>query len=65
MRLCFLNQIKYLKDKGIKNLEGMIITHFDNDHSGGAVDLYNNLKIKSTYINSFNDTSFTSKLDTF
>ena len=53
--------LKYLKDKGIKNLEGMIITHFDNDHSGGAVDLYNNLKIKSTYINSFNDTSFTSK----
>ena len=24
--------LKYLKDKGIKNLEGMIITHFDNDH---------------------------------
>ena len=53
--------LKYLKDKGIKNFEGMIITHFDNDHSGGAVDLYNNLKIKNTYINSFSDKSQTSK----
>lgn len=53
--------LKYLKDNGIKTLEAMILTHFDNDHSGGAVDLYNNLKIKKTYINSFNDTSYTSK----
>ncbi len=53
--------LKYLKDKGIKNLEGMIITHFDNDHSGGAVDLYKNLKIKNTYVNSLSDKSFTSK----
>lgn len=53
--------LKYLKDRGIKNLEGMVITHFDNDHSGGAVDLYNNLKIKNTYVNSFSDNSITSK----
>lgn len=52
--------LKYLKDKGIKNLEGMILTHFDNDHSGGAVDLYSNLKIKNTYVNSFQDKSYTS-----
>lgn len=53
--------LKYLKDYGIKNLEGMIITHFDNDHSGGAVDLYKNLKIKNTYINELNNKSKTSK----
>lgn len=53
--------LKYLKDNGIKNIEGMIITHFDNDHSGGAVDLYKNLKIKNTYINEFNNHSKTSK----
>ncbi|MBR1943021.1 DNA internalization-related competence protein ComEC/Rec2 [bacterium] len=52
--------LKYLKDVGIKNFEGMIITHFDNDHSGGAVDLYKNLKIKNTYVNSLNDKSKTS-----
>lgn len=52
--------LKYLKDLGIKNFEGMILTHFDNDHSGGAVDLYNNLHINKTYINSFSDKSYTS-----
>lgn len=53
--------LKYLKDKGIKNFEGMVLSHFDNDHAGGAVDLYNNLKIKNTYINSKNADSLTSK----
>ena len=53
--------LKYLKDNGIKNIEGMIISHFDNDHSGGAVDLFNNLNIKKTYVNSFYNDSFTSK----
>ncbi len=52
--------IKYLKDRGIKNIESMIITHFDNDHSGGAVDIMNNLNVKKVYINSFKDKSMTS-----
>lgn len=52
--------IKYLKDRGIKNIEGMIITHFDNDHSGGAVDIMKNLNVKHIYINSFKDKSMTS-----
>ena len=53
--------IKYLKDKGIKNIEGLIITHFDNDHSGGASDILDYAKIKTVYINTFNDKSYTSK----
>ena len=52
--------IKYLKDRGIKNIEGMVITHFDNDHSGGAVDIMKNLNVKKVYINSFKDKSMTS-----
>lgn len=52
--------LKYMKDKGIKNLEGIIITHFDNDHSGGAYDLINNLNVKKVYINSLEDDSYTS-----
>lgn len=52
--------IKYLKDRGIKNIEGMIITHFDNDHSGGAVDIMKNLNVKKVYINSYEDKSMTS-----
>ena len=54
--------LKYLKDRGIKKLEGLIVTHYDNDHSGGAVDLMNNLKIKKVYLNSEPEKGNTSKL---
>ena len=51
---------KYLKDRGIKDIEGLVITHFDNDHSGGAVDLMNDLRIKKVYINTWHNKSYTS-----
>ena len=44
--------IKYLKDRGIKTIDSIIITHFDNDHCGGAVDLMKALKINNIYVNS-------------
>lgn len=53
--------LEYLKDKGIKNIEGLIITHFDSDHAGGAVDLINNLNIKNVYVNSLSDKSHLAK----
>lgn len=53
--------LKYLKDRGIKDIEALIITHFDNDHAGGAVDLMENLRVKTVYINTFKDKSKTSK----
>ena len=53
--------LKYMKDRGIRTLEGLIITHFDNDHSGGATDLIDKLKIKKIYINSWDSNSYTSK----
>lgn len=53
--------LEYLKDNGIKNIEGFIITHFDSDHAGGAVDLINNLNIKNIYVNSLNDKSSLAK----
>ncbi|MDE6139008.1 MAG: ComEC/Rec2 family competence protein, partial [Candidatus Gastranaerophilales bacterium] len=46
--------LKYLKDRGIKNLEGVIVTHFDNDHSGGVPDIITNTKVKKLYLNSTN-----------
>ena len=49
--------IKYLKDNGIKKLNSIIVTHFDNDHSGGAVDLLNSLKVDEIYVNSLNHDS--------
>lgn len=48
---------KYLKDRGIKNIELLVVTHFDNDHSGGAVDLINKMKVKKVFVNSDKDTS--------
>ena len=49
--------MKYLKDNGIKNFDSLIITHFDNDHAGGADDLINNLKINKLYVNDLNHKS--------
>lgn len=49
--------LQYLKDRGIKNIEGFILTHFDSDHAGGAVDLIENLNIKNVYVNSLDDNS--------
>lgn len=49
--------LAYLKDKGIKNIEGFVITHFDSDHAGGAIDLIKNLNIKTVYVNSLDDKS--------
>lgn len=49
--------LSYLKDIGVKNIEGLVITHFDSDHAGGAVDLIKNLNIKNIYVNSLNDKS--------
>lgn len=40
---------KYLKDNGIK-LDLMILTHFDSDHSGGAVDVLKVIKTKKVLI---------------
>lgn len=53
--------LKYLKDRGIKNLEGVIVTHFDNDHSGGTVDFIENTHIKTLYLNSTEKETQTAK----
>lgn len=53
--------LKYLKDRGIKNLEGVIVTHFDNDHSGGTSDFIENTRIKTLYLNSKEQSTSTSK----
>lgn len=48
---------KYLKDRGIKNLEMVIVTHFDADHAGGAADLAEKMKINKILVNNMNDGS--------
>ena len=49
--------VKYLRDKGIKHLDSMILTHFDSDHAGGALDMIENIKVDKIYVNSLNDDS--------
>ena len=53
--------IKYLIDRGIKDIEGMIVTHFDNDHAGGAQDIMRNLRVKHVYINTYHAKTVTAK----
>ena len=45
---------EYFKDKNIRELELLIITHFDADHCGGAKDILNDLKVKKVYIQNAN-----------
>lgn len=53
--------MKYMKDIGVKNIDSIIITHFDNDHCGGAVDLINGLKVNNIYVNNKNHDSKAAK----
>lgn len=44
--------IPYLKSRGIKKLDYLILSHGDFDHLGEAFDLINNFKIKKVIFNS-------------
>jgi len=37
--------IPYLKAKGIERLDGVIISHSDNDHSGGALSIFDRIQV--------------------
>ena len=52
---------KYLKDNGIKKLDSIIVTHFDNDHCGGAADLMKAVKVEKIYLNDLNHESSAAK----
>ena len=53
--------LKYLKDRGIKNLEVLVVTHFDNDHCGGAVDILNDMRVNRLYVNDLSHESYSAK----
>ena len=44
--------LKYFADRGINKLQTIIVTHFDNDHCGGVVDLLNGVNVDNVYVNS-------------
>ena len=53
--------LKYMKDRGIKELDSLIISHFDSDHCGGAKDIINNIKVKKVYVNDISHDSTAAK----
>ncbi len=42
--------LEYLYDKNIRSIEKLIVTHFDSDHSGGTIDILENIKVRETII---------------
>ncbi len=52
---------KYLKDHGIKTLDILLLTHFDSDHSGGAIDVMKTVNVRKLIINQNKDSSKTTK----
>ena len=46
-----------MKDKGINDIEGLILTHFDDDHAGGVIDIITKSRVHNLYLNSFDDKS--------
>ena len=42
--------IRYLNGKLIKELDAVVLTHFDADHAGGTIDLLNNTKTNFVYM---------------
>lgn len=50
---------KYLKDNGIRNIKALIVTHFDNDHAGGAAYIVENFNVGKVYVNTTDQKSAT------
>ncbi len=46
---------EYLKDNGIKELDYLVLTHFDADHAGGAETLIKLVKINNLVISEFEE----------
>lgn len=47
--------IEYLKEKGVKQLEFMLITHCHFDHMGAAIPIMQAFPIKTLYIKEYNE----------
>lgn len=52
---------KYLKDNGIRTIDLMILTHYDADHAGGAVDIMKAVEVKRVILNKDRESSKTAK----
>ncbi len=48
---------KYLKDRGIKKINTVVLTHYDSDHAGGFVHFAEDFKIGNIILNRYNHDS--------
>ena len=48
----------YLLDRGIKQIDYLILSHFDSDHAGGSIYLLENLDVKNVIIGIQNEDSY-------
>ena len=57
---------KYLTNRAVRKIDLLILTHFDSDHSGGAVDIMKNFKVGKVIVeNGKPDTMGSKKLIAF
>lgn len=54
---------EYLKDNGIKEIEYLIITHYDTDHAGGACELMKLIKVQNILLNPIKDTELSKEIE--
>ena len=52
---------KYLKNKRISKINTLILTHYDLDHIGGAVDILKNNKVDNVIVQHLNPDTFSAK----
>ena len=53
--------IPYLHNKGINKLDALLLTHPDYDHTGGTIDILENIPVKTVLHNGLEDNSKTSR----
>ncbi len=49
--------LPFLKQAGIRELDYLVISHFDNDHAGGAIALLENIRVKRLLVPAIKDQS--------
>ncbi len=42
--------LEYFYDKNIRNIDTLVLTHYDSDHSGGLIDILKEVKVKNLVI---------------
>src|SRR5699024_2854917 len=50
--------LEYFYDSGIKTLDTLIVTHYDSDHSGGLLDILDEIKVNNLIISKLECNTF-------